>query len=91
VRPCRYKKALDIDPNDAVTLYNYGLLLENAHRNFDEAEKMSGSSLTRFNALTILRRYQKALQADPRHVDTLCNYGALLKTVHKQYKTAEEM
>eukprot|EP00960_Hanusia_phi_P078325 768805-Hanusia_phi.AAC.10 len=36
----RYKKALEIDPNDAVTLYNYGLLLENAHRNFDEAEKM---------------------------------------------------
>jgi hypothetical protein len=28
---------------------------------------------------------------DPYHVDTLCNYGALLKTVHGEYKTAKQM
>mmetsp|Transcript_98086 Transcript_98086/g.143604 ORF Transcript_98086/g.143604 Transcript_98086/m.143604 type:complete len:94 (+) Transcript_98086:152-433(+) len=35
--------------------------------------------------------YQRALSSDPHHVDTLCNYGALLKTVHGEYETAQQM
>ena len=26
-----------------------------------------------------------------RHVDTLCNYGALLKTIHAEYDTAQQV
>ena len=33
----------------------------------------------------------RALQVDPMHVDTLVNYGSLLKSVHNEMATAEKM
>lgn len=48
----RYLKALSVDDRDAIALYNYGLLLENAKHDTAGAETM----------------YQRALAADPDNV-----------------------
>mmetsp|Transcript_61767 Transcript_61767/g.145593 ORF Transcript_61767/g.145593 Transcript_61767/m.145593 type:complete len:277 (-) Transcript_61767:175-1005(-) len=35
--------------------------------------------------------YLKALQANPRHLRSLCNYGALLQNIRQDYRRAEDM
>ena len=62
-----YKRALEVDPTDAATLCNYGLLLKNVRRDYDGAEFM----------------YRRALDREPCDATTLCNYGLFLHNVRQ--------
>jgi hypothetical protein len=48
------------------------------------------STLSTLSTLSCAGRLSHA-QVDPMHVDTLVNYGSLLKSVHNEMATAEKM
>ena len=47
-------------------------------------------TLSRLSRISRLPRLSH-VQVDPMHVDTLVNYGSLLKSVHNEMATAEKM
>jgi tetratricopeptide (TPR) repeat protein len=70
-----YKRALELDPKNAINLGNYALFLTNIRKDYDAAEMM----------------YKRALKIDPRHANNLANYAIFLGNVRHDYDTAEAM
>ena len=69
-------KALEIQPNHADTLCNYGgILLDDLRKDYAGAE----------------RYFKAALRVDPQHVNTLSYYGLLVQEVHRDYKKAHAL
>ena len=70
-----YRKALEINEGNVLTLINYGMFLQNIRKDYTKAEEM----------------YKKVLQLDENNVDALNNYALLLQKVHKEYDKAEKI
>lgn len=69
-------KTLEIQPNHADTLCNYGgILLDDLRKDYAGAE----------------RYFKAALRVDPQHVNTLSYYGLLVQEVHRDYKKAHAL
>ena len=68
-----YKKALELDPNDANTNSNYGSFLYESRKDYDKAELY----------------YKKALELEPDTGAFHNNYGLFLYKIRKNYDQAE--
>ena len=68
-----YKKALELDPNDANTNSNYGSFLYESRKDYDKAELY----------------YKKALELEPDTGAFHNNYGLFLYEIRKNYDQAE--
>jgi len=57
-----YKRAIEADPNHAINLGSYGVLLNDVRHDYDQAEVM----------------YKRAIEADPNGANNLGNYARYL-------------
>ena len=58
-----YQRAIEIDPNYAIALNNYGILLKETRKDNDKAERF----------------FQTAIEIDPDYASALDNYANFLK------------
>lgn len=68
-----YKKALEIDPNDANINGNYAIFLNDNKHDYDNAEIY----------------YKKALEIDSKHANNISNYALFLNYIRHDYDNAE--
>ena len=70
----QYKKAIEVDPENAINLGNYANFLKEVRKDYEAAEE----------------HYKRAIEADPENANNLGNYANFLKEVRKDYEAAEE-
>ncbi len=68
-----YKKALELDQNNAYNNGNYAFFLNDTRQDYDGAE----------------RYYKKGLELDPNNATINGNYAVLLQTIRKDYSKSE--
>ena len=70
-----YRKAIELDSNNAAAHNNLGLLLQTGRKDYDDAEQ----------------HYREAIELDPKHAWAHNNLGWLLHDVRKDYDGAEKL
>ena len=70
-----YRKAIELDSNNAAAHNNLGLLLQTVRKDYDDAEQ----------------HYREAIELDPKHAWAHYNLGWLLHDVRKDYDGAEKL
>jgi tetratricopeptide (TPR) repeat protein len=70
-----YRKAIELDSNNAAAHNNLGLLMQTVRKDYDDAEQ----------------HYREAIELDPKHAWAHYNLGWLLHDVRKEYDGAEKL
>ncbi|WP_420798883.1 tetratricopeptide repeat protein [Geothrix limicola] len=74
-RKLGYRRALELDPNDANNTSNFALFMYNVRKNYEEGERL----------------YRRALELDPNDADNTSSFASFMNDVRKDYDEAERL
>jgi tetratricopeptide (TPR) repeat protein len=70
-----FRKAIELDPNNAIHTRNFARFMKNVRKNYDEAERL----------------FRKAIELDPNNANCMGTFATFMSQVRKNYDEAERL